>query len=251
MSLRTVVKQLVLLAGSVIHRNRGSKILYYHDVFATTNYRAFDADIRMGTPLELFKRHIDVIRSEGFEIVPRITDKEGQVAIMFDDGFRGIWECRNYFYENNICPTIFIPAGYIGRTDLGLLSVDEILALQSQGFIFECHGWSHVPLTRFSNEELRHELGDSRRRLSDILSRDVRGICMPLGFFSEHLIDQIRGYGYENIYSCIPGNYSYHPFGLLTRNLCQYASPREVRLILRGGNELLKNRYVKLHLNAI
>lgn len=236
--------------GSVIRRNRGSKILYYHDVFATTNYRALDADIRMGTPIDLFKRHIDVVRGEGFEIVPHITRPEGQVSIMFDDGFRGVWECRDYFFDADIRPTIFLPAGYLGRTDLGLLSVEEILELQNRGFIFECHGWSHAPLTRFTDEELAHELGDSRRKLSEMLERDVRGLCMPLGFFSQHLIDRIRNYGYEDVYSCIPGNHDCHPYGLITRNLCQYASAREVKLILRGGNELLKNRYARKHLNA-
>lgn len=250
MNLRSFIKETVLLTGSIIHHNRGSKILYYHDVYTTTNYRALDADIRMGTHIDMFKKHVEIIHNEGFEIVPRITRDEGQVAIMFDDGFRGIWECRNYFYDNDICPTIFLPAAYLGHTDLGLLSIDEIIQLQSHGFIFECHGWSHSPLTRFSDKELDHELGDSRRMLSDILSRDVRGLCMPLGFFSEHLVSKIKEYGYEDIYSCIPGNHSFRPFGLITRNLCQYASPQEVKLILRGGNELLKKRYAKLHLNA-
>lgn len=247
MNLKFIVKESILCAGSVIHRNRGSKILYYHDVYSTVNYKALDADIYMGTPLELFKRHIEAIRSEGFEIVPRITKDEGQVTIMFDDGFRGIWECRHYFFDNGLYPTVFIPAGYIGRTDLGLLSVDEILQLQQCGFNFECHGWSHVQLINFNDVELKHELMDSKVCLSNILSKEISGLCMPLGFFNPHLLDIIRKSGYKDIYSCIPGNYSDHPLGMISRNLCQSASPREVRLILRGGNEILKLRYLKMH----
>lgn len=250
MNYRSIVKKSALFAGSLFCRNRGSKILYYHDVYATTNYHALDADIQMGTPINIFKKHIEVIRREGFEIVSQITSEENQVSIMFDDGFRGIFECKNYFYENGIYPTVFLPAGFVGRTDLGLLSIPEILELQSRGFIFESHGWSHVPLTQISEKELEHELGDSRKLLSKILMRDVGGFCMPLGFFSEHLISKIRSFGYNNIYSCIPGDYYYRPYSLICRNLCQNNTPSELKLILHGGTELLKKHYMHLHLNA-
>lgn len=250
MSLNEIIKHGLMWVSSVLYKNHGSKILYYHDVYKTKNYKALDADIYMGTPLELFKQHIDIVKKEGYQIVPKITEPKGQIAIMFDDGFRGIWECRQFFYDNGIKPTVFLPSAFIGRTDLGMLSEEEILELQNHGFIFESHAWSHVQLTDFSDSELEHELKDSRKHLSKFLSKDVTGLCMPLGFFTPHIIDKIKDAGYKDIYSCIPGNYSDMPMGMITRNLCQYSSPSEVRLILRGGNSLLKNRYLKLHNKA-
>ena len=77
-----------MLWSSIVHHNKKSKILYYHDIYTAHNYKALDADINMGTPLSLFEKHINVIKREGFEIVNRITEKNGQVAIMFDDGFQ-------------------------------------------------------------------------------------------------------------------------------------------------------------------
>lgn len=251
MNLRNCAKFAVMRAGSILRHNRGSKILYYHDIFSTRNYRALDADIFMGTPLELFKEHVRVIREEGFEIVREITLAEGQVAIMLDDGFRGIYECREYFYENGICPTIFLPVDFIGRTDLGIMTEEEILELQAHGFRFESHTWSHRALTSVPAPELAHELADAREKLSGLLGRKVKGLCMPLGFFSDQILAKIRRNGYTDIYSCIPGNFNDRPLGsLIPRNLCQYATPREVRLILRGGNELLKSHYLKLHRHA-
>lgn len=247
MIVKEILKRVLMSASSVLHNNHGSKILYYHDVFRTINYRALDADIHMGTPLDLFKCHIDVIRNEGYEIVREITEPRGQVSIMFDDGFRGIYECRDYFYDNKILPTIFLPAGFIGDTDKGLLSYEEILDLQSHGFKFECHGWNHVALDTVSDSDLDKELIESKAFLSQKLGKNVDSICMPLGFFTNHVLERIREVGYEKIYSCIPGNLSDNPFGLLTRNLCQYATPEEVRLILRGGNALLQRRYMKMH----
>lgn len=141
---------------------------------------------------------------EGFEIVQQITKPEKQVAIMLDDGFRGIYEVRDFFYENNIFPTIFLPAGHIGKKCL--LSKNEILDLQSHGFRFECHSWSHSDLTLFSDEELKHELGDSKIFLNNLLGKNVNEICLPIGYFSDHLLQQLKLFGYKEVYSSIPGN---------------------------------------------
>lgn len=246
MALKSIIKKGIMWYSSVLHRNNKSKILYYHDIYETVNYKALDSDIYMGTHIDVFKKHVNIIKNEGYEIVTRINRQEGQVAIMLDDGFRGIWECRNYFYENDIYPTIFLPIEYIGDKEKGMLTKDEILELQKHGFCFECHGWSHKPLTYCCDEELIHELQDSKKHLGSFLSKEINGICLPLGFYSHHLIEKIREYGYNDIYSSLPGNYNDNPDGMLTRNLCQNSSPEELKLILRGGNEILRNHYQKL-----
>ena len=224
MVIKEEIRLMLLYASSILYRNHKSKILFYHDVYDTVNYKALDANVYMGTPLCLFKKHIETIRKEEYAIVPHITKSEGEVEIMFDDGFRGIWECREYFYEQGICPTVFLPVDYIGRKDEGILTIEEILELQQHGFIFECHGWSHKELTQFNDKELEHELADSKAELGKMLNRDVTGLCMPVGLFSDHLLKEIKKYGYEEVYSCIPGNYDYRPHGFLrTLNLCQYS----------------------------
>ena len=246
MNIRNIIKRALLWQGFLFHNNRNSKILFYHDVFRTENYKAKDADVCMGTPLSLFKKHIDVIRNEGFRIVPEITNTEGEVCIMFDDGFRGIYECRDFFYQNDIKPTVFLAVDYIGTE--GMLTKEEILELQANGFNFECHSWSHHVLTRWNDEELKKELGESRTYLSELLGKDVKEICLPVGCYNEHLLEQIQIYGYEKVYSSIPGDYSEKTRGgMIRRNLCQFSSPEEVKLILRGGNETVQQRYEKLH----
>ncbi len=236
-----------MYVSALTHNDHGSKILYYHDVFRTVNYRALDADIQMGTPLSLFARHVEVIRRQGYEIVPHITKPKGQVAIMLDDGFRGIYECRDFFYGQQICPTIFLPVKFIGEKEKGIMSKEEILELQQHGFVFECHSWTHRPLTEVPHTDLNHELVDSKEYLEDLLGKTVEALCLPLGYFTNSLLEKIRNAGYTKIYSSIPGSVDFRPHGMLPRNLCQYATPEEVRLILRGGNEIMKSRYEKLH----
>lgn len=92
------------------------------------------------------------------------------------------------------------------------------------------------------------ELGESRTFLSELLGKDVKEICLPVGCYNEHLLEQVQIYGYEKVYSSIPGDYSEKTRGgMIRRNLCQFSSPEEVKLILRGGNETVKRRYEKLH----
>ena len=244
--MRLLFKKLILFLGYVFHYNHKSKILFYHDIYCSVNYKALDVDVCMGTHIDMFKKHVDVIRNEGFEIVRQITKPEGQVAIMLDDGFRGIYEVRNYFYENNIFPTIFLPAGHLGKDCL--LSNKEILDLQEHGFKFECHSWSHVDLTKLNDNELVRELKESKEMLSKILGKDVTEICLPIGYFTEHLLCKLREFEYKEVYSSIPGNYAEPVHGWMRcRHLCQFATPTDVKFILHGGNDMISSHYEKMH----
>lgn len=246
MNIREIVKLTLMSVSAILHRSHKSKILFYHDIYKTINYKASDADVCMGTSLDMFKRHLEVIRKEGYTVVSQITEPKGQVCIMLDDGFRGIYECRQFFYDHGICPTIFLAVDLIGKE--GFLTKEEILDLQEHGFIFECHSWSHKDLTIWNDEELKRELGDSKKYLSELLGKEVTKMCLPIGYFNGHLIEQLTAYGYKTVYSSIPGNYCEQTNGgMITRNLVQFASPFEVKCVLGGGNEVIKGRYEKLH----
>lgn len=246
MSLSKIIKKLLLQISSIICYNNDSKILFYHDVYDAQWYKALDCDENMGTHINVFKKHINIIKKEGYNIVPRITNKKKEVCIMFDDGFRGIWDCKEYFFENNIYPTVFIAIDLIGKP--GYLTEEEIKFLQERGFIFECHSWTHTNLARKNDIELKLELSSSKETLSKILNKEITEICLPIGFYTEHLVDKAKEYNYKKIYSSIPGNYyDTLPNGLIRRNLCQHSSANDVKYILRGGFELTKKRYEKMH----
>jgi len=247
MSVKSIIKRTLMHISALTHNTHGSKILYYHDVYRTVNHKALDADVHMGTPLHMFARHVEIIRHEGYEIVPRITRPKGQVTIMFDDGFRGLYECREFFYEQGICPTVFLPVDFIGDTSKGIMTEAEILELHNHGVNFASHGWTHRPLTAVPDAELSRELADSREHLAKLLGEPVAAICLPLGYFSDSLLERINEAGYTDVYSSIPGDVTDMPHGMFPRNLCQFATSAELRLILRGGNHLLIPRYHRLH----
>lgn len=246
MNIRSIIKNVLLWCGSIIYYDHKSKILFYHDVFKDQSYKSLDSDILMGTNIELFKKHLALIKEEGYDIVASISKPDGEVCIMFDDGFRGIWDNRQFFYENNLCPKVFLAVELIGKE--GFLNLEEILDLQNHGFVFECHSWTHANLTEKNDNELTRELSESKKELSNLLHKDVSELCLPIGFFSDHLITRCRDYGYKEVYSSIPGNYCEKIHGWLRpRILCQFSTTFEMKMILRGGAEILRKRYERMH----
>lgn len=246
MTLSIFIKKMLLQLSSVICRNNDSKILFYHDVYADKWYKALDCDENMGTHINVFKQHINIIQKEGYRIVSHIKNRKNEVCIMFDDGFRGVWDCKEYFFENNIYPTIFIAVDLIGKP--GYLTIEEIIFLQERGFIFECHSWTHTNLARKNDVELKLELSSSKDKLSKILNKEVTEICLPIGYYTENLVNKAKKYNYKKVYSSIPGNYyDVLSNGLIRRNLCQHSSVNDVKYILRGGFELFKKKYEIKH----
>lgn len=239
--MRKIVKMALMWLSSVIHRNRKSKIVYYHDVYGDIQYTD------MGTTLEMFAKHTQAIRECGFSLVSKITKNEGEAMICFDDGFRGIYDTRQFFVEQGLRPTVFLAISLIGQPNY--LNREEILELQNLGFIFQCHAWSHSDLTEFSKDELKRELYDSKQQLEELLVKAVDEICFPIGYFSQLVLNECKRYGYNTLYSSIPGNYfdKLYTDGLRTRNLLQFADANEVKLMLHGGNDIIHNRYVKMH----
>lgn len=196
----------------------------------------------MGTPLDIFKTHIESAREMGFSFVPEITESENQLQICFDDGFRGVWETRNFFFDERIFPTIFLAIDLIDRE--GYLKKNEIRELQEHGFRFQSHTWSHKNLTKFTDSELEHEIGDSKSELEKILGKEVDELCFPQGFFSQRVIKIALTSGYKKLYTSLPGG-RFESTGidpiekLICRSFAQGIRLQDFRATLHGGDRAL------------
>lgn len=233
-SIKDKAKYILNFFGFVFHHNRRSKIVYYHDV--SVRYT------EMGTPLGLIDKQIDEMRACGFEIVPHITCHYNQVMIAFDDGWKGLYDEKDYFITQGIRPTIFIAVDLIGKE--GYMSIDEIRELQDKGFIFESHTWSHKGLPDFKTDtELQHELIDSKRRLEDLLDKEITSLCFPQGRFSFKVIEMSQKAGYKNLYSSLPGGvYDLEDDGILCRNLFADVPLNQVKYVLEGVSCLYRRK---------
>lgn len=236
--IKHLLRLVILTWGYLTKRNRDSKVIYYHDL----DNKYTD----MGTCFDLFKKHIEVINKAKFSIVPSITKEKNEVMICFDDGWAGIYDYKDYFIENRIFPTVFIAVDLIGRK--GYLSKSQIQELQALGFLFECHSWSHEDLTTFTDDQLIHELVDSKMELEKMFNKSFNSICYPKGRFSKKVFINCERAGYNYQYSSICGGYDdMKELGVICRNCAQFSTPLEFKLMLNSTSLFFRHRFIDQH----
>lgn len=239
--MKQLIKSFLLNTGAMLHGNNGSKVIYYHDVHST------QSNTDMSTSMELFRKHIDTIRDEGYKIVNKIQAPEYEVMITFDDGFRGVWENFSFFEQAQIPFTIFLILDDLGKPEY--LEIEEVKSLLASGLVsIGSHTLSHRNLDELAPEEMKMELCDSKKRLEELFCIDVNDICYPRGRFNDDVIKMSRFCGYKMQYSCLPGPYS-TPYAkdVIKRNFVQHESQTTFRYYLQGGGEIFFSRYLKQH----
>ena len=235
-----LLKQLLLRMAGAVSRDNESKVVFYHDLYASSPLTS------MATPLSLFGDHIEAAARVGYRFVTSLDAPVRQAQVCLDDGFAGIWECRGFFQGLNWRPTVFLAVELIGKP--GYLSRAQILELQKDGFRFQSHGWSHCPLTEVSPEVLPRETADARHWLEDMLGVEVTEICFPVGMFSPRVLEACRAAGYARMYSSIPGSFKRELFPcVVRRNLVQFYGPAEFQAVLRGGLAPFAGYYRRMH----
>jgi peptidoglycan/xylan/chitin deacetylase (PgdA/CDA1 family) len=241
-TIKSAIYSIALLLGKIRYNNRNSKVLYYHDVHEDGSIPETD----MSTSMSLFKRHIEIIRSNGFEIVDVITQPNNQIMLTFDDGYTGIYKNRSFFIEQGIKPTVFLITDAIGSN--AFMGQNEIHSLAANGFRFQSHTHTHPDLNLLSIDELKNEYIGSKTLLSNLFDEEIKEICFPKGFFNDSTIAIAYESGYKGLYSSIPGSFhEKNDFNIIYRNLVQFSSSFDFKCILFGGLNIFRNRYTRQH----
>lgn len=236
--MKKFLKKLILYTGYLLHKNKNSKVIYYHDL--GLDYTD------MGTDIDMFVKHIEVVRHCGFKIVDEITEPYGQIMICFDDGWEGLYRAKDILSKLDIRPTVFVAVDLIGSE--GHLNLEQINELKSMGVRFQGHSWSHIELSPLSEEQLDKEICSSKEKLQQMLGHSVDEICFPCGVFSEAVIQKCISAGYKKLYSSIHSGYKCTiDERLIGRKNCQYYSTDEVRFAILGQSDYLQNRCFKQH----
>lgn len=239
MSIKSKIRQTAIILNGLLRRDKRSRVIFYHDVTAETEYTY------MATPLKRFIKHINTIKKLGFSIVPEITQPYNQIQICFDDGFKGIWDCKKYFIDNGLRPTVFIADSLIGKDEY--LTIEQIKSLYGEGFLFEGHTRSHTNLTNFTEPDLESELTESLCNLRKLTGIHIQDLCFPQGFYSDNVVKVARECGYRKLYISDPAPYSSLGNEIIPRYLLQDATNSVVRATLKGGQDFLYNHYVRYH----
>ncbi len=210
-----------------------------------------------------FDRFIRAIKLAGYRSVfaeewLAAKARPRSVVLTFDDAYDDFYtEAFPVLQRHGLDATVFVVVDRIGQTNLwdqsgggprrSLLALSQIRELQRQGVQFGSHTLTHPMLTRLSDRELDRELGDSRRKLEDLLGVEVRSIAYPWGGVDGRVRAAAARAGYQVGMTTEDGmNRFEDPLALKRTNVCEIDNLGWLALKLATGRDLRQHGVERL-----
>ena len=227
--------------ASIFCISKRSKVIFYHDIHSKNRYTD------MSTPIELFKKHINIIKDSGYEIVSGITKEHGQIEICFDDAFLGVYENIDFLKKLNVPIHLFVVSSYLNRKNH--IIREQLLELNQLELIkISSHTHTHKILNQTHKEEVEYEFRNSKKVLEDLIGAPVESVCYPEGKFNNRVIQIADQVGYKKQYSSIPSFFYDRLKGnVIGRSLVQFAGKKEFKSIIKGGDHIFSFWYKLKH----
>ena len=228
---------------------------------------------RSAEPAEIFERYIRHLHFDGYNCISlselshyarygRLFWKR-TVVLTFDDGYEDFLTLAHPVLSHyGFSATVFVVTDLVGarsnwqgETGSPLLSWEQIKLLQKAGVTFGSHTCSHPRLTSISEQQLWHELADSKKCLEDRLSEEVGYLAYPHGESNTRIQQVALEAGYDMACGLQQGmNYRYNvprrPCGLddsletlIYKSSREYELRRWFRVDTRLGQFLHKVRH--------
>jgi len=247
--LRRAVARLAFAVQRSAPDARTIRILTYHEI----SDEALCGDwAQMTTPKGLFAAQMAWLKQAGYtalgagEAVEVLSGRKAwpaspAVVLTFDDGFRsyltGAWPIlERYGFPS----TLFLPTGLLERGPERLRWAEVLQLVQSGLVSCGSHTVSHRKLRGLSGDDLRREVGDSRRMLEDRLQRPVTLLAYPHGSydaFDERTIACLKALGFQGAFTTIAGTNSAATdrFRLRRTRISWADQPRDFELEMAGA----------------
>jgi len=178
------------------------KILAYHSVAPISRSRYEIA-------AENFEQQMEHLAAAGYRVVAlqdalramqsgSIDSKA--VVITFDDGYKTLVDHAIPGLNRRGWPaTVFVPVAHIGGRyeSSELLSWADMKEAARGGIAFGSHTMNHRSLLELSNEDLRHELVESRRILASELGLSFHPLAYPYGYYDRRAAAAAKAAGYD------------------------------------------------------
>ena len=183
-------------------KQKGLRILCYHKVNDTDqNY--------MTVSTEHFKAQMKFLSQQGYRTISLASFLAGKadeknIILTFDDGYR---DNHDYAYpilmEFGFSASIFCVAERMNTEDY--LTSENIRQMSLDGFEFGSHTISHPHLTQLKSEEKQFEISNSKKRLEDLIQKQVDFFCYPYGEYDQESVLLVEQSGYLGACSNRPG----------------------------------------------
>lgn len=124
-------------------------------------------------------------------------DHQFSVAITIDDGNHSDYEIvYPVLKAHGMTATFFFLADR-----LDFISREQVNEMIADGFSIGSHGISHIDLTKLNNAELKHELEQSKKVISEKTGQEVKYFSFPFGIYNNRTIEQSIKAGYRAVLS--------------------------------------------------
>ncbi|HEY5744202.1 MAG TPA: polysaccharide deacetylase family protein [Terrimicrobiaceae bacterium] len=165
---------------------------------------------KLCTPIALFRRHLQVLKDEGFTVVDlaaavcwlaersRCSDHRSPAALVanrsrlavitFDDGYQDFVDAAwPILCDFGFTATVFLPTHFIGSPRRAFkgrncLTWQEVRELNSAGIRFGSHTINHANLAEIDQALFESEIRDSKRLIEDELGERIGIFSHPYAF---------------------------------------------------------------------
>ena len=128
---------------------------------------------------------------------------ENPVLITFDDGYED-----NYVYAYPILQkygfkgTIFVITSFLDKNMKNYVTWEQAEEMEASGTIsIQSHTVTHSSMTELSDEQLRHELADSKQAIESHLNKPIHFIAYPTGTYNLHIAQLVKEAGYDGAFT--------------------------------------------------
>lgn len=160
---------------------------------------------------------------------------DGLPLITFDDGHvSNATLAHPLLARLNLKAIFFITTDWIDTP--GFMTAGQIRHLSDSGMLIGSHGCSHQYFSDMTNEQLREEMAQSRRKLETILGEPVQTLSLPGGRNHASIRKMARELGYRHIFtsSLAPASPNTDPLDWPRIPITQQLSPDFVPRLLKG-----------------
>lgn len=131
---------------------------------------------------------------------------ENPVLITFDDGYEDNYTnaypiLKKYGFK----ATIFVITSFLGK-DKNYMTWDQARELDANGISIESHTVDHKSMTDLTDEQLRMELVESKKKAEKELGHSVEYMAYPTGTYNLHIAEMVKEAGYKAAFTIKYGN---------------------------------------------
>ena len=131
---------------------------------------------------------------------------ENPVLITFDDGYLDNYTnaypiLKKYGFK----ATIFVITSFLGK-DRHYITWEQAREMNANGISIESHTVDHKSMTDLTDEQLRLELVESKKKAEEELGQPVDYMAYPTGTYNLHIAEMVKEAGYKAAFTIKYGN---------------------------------------------